>query len=29
MIGKGLDFIKYNGQTARTFIVIEDPRDQA
>jgi hypothetical protein len=29
VIGKGLDFIKYNGQTARTFIVIEDPCDQA
>ena len=28
VIGKGLDFIRYNGQTARTFIFIEDPCDQ-
>ncbi|MFN7270654.1 MAG: Zn-binding domain-containing protein, partial [bacterium] len=25
VIGKGLDFIKYDGETAKTFIIIEDP----
>ncbi len=29
VIGKGLDFIKYKGGTAKTFIIIEDPYVEA